>query len=204
MSIDQTAGTAYEAVGVFNSAEALQAAIDELLSSGFDRAELSLLASQDAVERRLGHRYEKVSGLANDPTVPRAAYMSTEAIGEAEGGLIGGLLFVGAVAATGAIVASGGTLAAAIAFGALATTVSANADGSHNETNGTTRLVTPHQGPGVGSVKSPPFYDAAYLNQQAQRRSDMVFHTADNQSAYRAQQQRQGPGMWSSKAPGVR
>ena len=120
MSIDQTAGTAYEAVGVFNSAEALQAAINELLSSGFDRAELSLLASQDAVERRLGHRYEKVGGLANDPTVPRAAYMSTEAIGEAEGGLIGGLLFVGAVAATGAIVASGGTLAAAIAAAALA------------------------------------------------------------------------------------
>lgn len=39
----------------------------------------------------------KVRALAEDPTVPRAAYVSTEAIGGAEGGLIGGLMYVGAV-----------------------------------------------------------------------------------------------------------
>jgi hypothetical protein len=38
-----------EAVGVFPSAGYLQAAIDELLSSGFRRAELSLLAGEDVV-----------------------------------------------------------------------------------------------------------------------------------------------------------
>src|SRR5207244_8437858 len=98
----------------------LQDAIDELLSSGFDRAELSLLASEHAVEEKLGHRYEKVSALADDPTVPRAAYVSTEAIGGAEGGLIGGLMYVGAAAAAGAIVVSGGTLAAGITAAVLA------------------------------------------------------------------------------------
>jgi len=38
-----------EAVGVFANANDLQAAIDELLSSGFHRADLSLLACEEAV-----------------------------------------------------------------------------------------------------------------------------------------------------------
>lgn len=120
MPVEQETHIVREAVGVFSRPEDLQDAIDELLSSGFHRAELSLLASEHAVEEKLGHRYEKVSALANDPTIPRAAYVSTEAIGGAEGGLIGGLMYVGAVVAAGAIVASGGTLAAAIAAAALA------------------------------------------------------------------------------------
>jgi hypothetical protein len=61
-----------------------------------------------------------VSALAEDPRVPRAAYVSTEAIGGAEGGLIGGLMYVGAAAAAGAIVVSGGTLAAGITAAVLA------------------------------------------------------------------------------------
>jgi hypothetical protein len=120
MLVEQEARIVREAVGVFKRSEDLQDAIDELLSSGFDRAELSLLASEHAVEEKLGHRYEKVSALADDPTVPRAAYVSTEAIGGAEGGLIGGLMYVGAAAAAGAIVVSGGTLAAGITAAVLA------------------------------------------------------------------------------------
>lgn len=112
--------TVPEAVGIFHRSEDLQGAIDELLSSGFNRAELSLLASARAVEEKLGHRYEKVRTLADDPTTPRVAYVSTEAVGGAEGGLIGGLMYVGAAVAAGITVASGGALAAAIAATALA------------------------------------------------------------------------------------
>jgi hypothetical protein len=119
MPSQQNSRTIREAVGVFHSADELQAAIDELLQSGFHRAELSLLASEHAVAQKLGNRYRKVSSLADDPTIPRAAYVSPEAIGGAEGGLIGVLMYVGAVAAAGAIVASGGTLAAAILGAAL-------------------------------------------------------------------------------------
>jgi hypothetical protein len=114
MPLKQKIRTVREAVGVFHRAEELQAAIDDLLQSGFHRAELSLLASEHAVNRKLGHRYRKVSSLEDDPVIPRAAYVSPEAIGGAEGGLIGVLLYIGAVAAAGAIVASGGTLTAAI------------------------------------------------------------------------------------------
>ena len=120
MPVEQEVRTIREAVGVFHRPEDLQDAIDELLSSGFHRAELSLLASEHAVEQKLGHRYQRVNALADHATVPRAAYVSNEAIGDAQGGLIGGLMYVGAIAAVGAVVASGGTIAAAITAAALA------------------------------------------------------------------------------------
>lgn len=115
MPSEQEVATIREAIGVFSRSDDLQDAIDELLSSGFNRADLSLLAGEQAVEEKLGHWYEKVGGLADDPTIPRTAYVSTQAIGDAQGGLIGGLMLVGAMAAAGAVVASGGTLAATIA-----------------------------------------------------------------------------------------
>jgi outer membrane lipoprotein SlyB len=112
--------TIREAVGVFHEPDALQEAIDELLSSGFDRAELSLLAGEHAVEEKLGHRYRKVAELEDDPRVPRTAYVSLESTGDAEGGLIGGLMYIGAVVAGSAAVASGGTLAGAFLAAAMA------------------------------------------------------------------------------------
>ena len=108
-----------EAVGVFDSAEALEATIDELQSSGFDRAEISVLAGADTVEEKLGHRYNKVTDLEDDAEVPTTAFVSTEAIGDAEGALIGALLYVGAISLAGAVVASGGALAAAVAAAAI-------------------------------------------------------------------------------------
>jgi len=107
-----------EVVGIFHTSADLQAAIDELLSAGFDRAELSLLASAASVEEKLGHAYQKVSDIVDDPEIPRAAYVSTEAIGDAQGGLIGGLFYVGALVAAGAVVVSDGSLAAAFAAAA--------------------------------------------------------------------------------------
>ncbi|MEN3975139.1 hypothetical protein [Emcibacter sp. SYSU 3D8] len=108
-----------EAVGVFTTFESLQSAIDELLTSGFDRAELSLLAGEHAVEEKLGHTYRRVAQLEDDETVPRAFYVNPESVGAAEGALVSALLYVGAVAGAGAIVATGGTLAAVIAGAAL-------------------------------------------------------------------------------------
>ena len=108
-----------EAVGYFDNAEDLEAAIDELLVSGFNRAEISLLATEDAVEQKLHHKYRKVSELEDDPEVPRASYIPTESIGAADGALVFTPLYVAAVSAIGAIVASGGSLLAVI-VGAVA------------------------------------------------------------------------------------
>jgi hypothetical protein len=112
--------TIREVVGIFSNSEDLQAAIDDLLSSGFHRSQLSLLASEHAVQEKLGHQYRKSQQRADHPTVPRAPYVSHEAIGDARGGLIGGLFYVGATATAGAILISGGTLAVAIASAIVA------------------------------------------------------------------------------------
>lgn len=107
-----------EAVAVFDDGESLQAAIDALLSEGFAQRDLSLLAGEDTVEKKLGHAYERVSAFEDDLSIPRTAYISPESRGDAEGAVIGVLVYVGAVAAAGAVVASGGALATAIAAAA--------------------------------------------------------------------------------------
>jgi len=109
-----------EAVGIFSNEDDLQAAIDELLSSGFHRAELSLLAGQDVVNEKLRGRYTNATVIADDVTVPRTAYVSPEAIGEAQGGVVGLLAYAGATIAAGAIAVSGGTILAAILGATLA------------------------------------------------------------------------------------
>ena len=109
-----------EVVGVFHNADDLESAVDELLSSGFDRAELSLLASENAVTAKLGGYYRPAGELVDDLAVPRTAFVSTAAIGDAKGGLIGGLAYVGATVAVGAVVMSGGALAVTIAAAILA------------------------------------------------------------------------------------
>jgi hypothetical protein len=103
-----------EAVGIFTRADDLQAAIDELLSSGFHRAELSLLAGEDAVNDKIGGRFANARGLEDDSAAPRTAYVSPEAIGDAQGGIVGALAYAGATIAAGAMVLSGGTIAAAL------------------------------------------------------------------------------------------
>jgi hypothetical protein len=120
MSTRASLASVCEVVGVFHKTEDLESAIDELLSSGFDRAELSLLATENAVATKLGGYYRRAEEMADNPAVPRTAFVSTAAIGDAEGALIGGLAYVGATVAIGAVVMSGGALAAAVAAAVLA------------------------------------------------------------------------------------
>lgn len=90
--------TVREAAAVFDQPAHLQAAIDELLSSGFRRAELSLLAGEQAVLEKLG-RHGSIASLADNPDAPPTDYVSPEAIGDAEDAVIGALMYVGAMAA---------------------------------------------------------------------------------------------------------
>ena len=103
-----------EAVAVFTIADDLQAAVDELLSSGFHRAELSLLAGEDTLNEKLGRDFANVRDLEDDPSAPRSAYISPEAIGDAQGGIVGALMYAGATAAAGAMFVSGGTILGAL------------------------------------------------------------------------------------------
>jgi hypothetical protein len=109
-----------EAVGVFHRWADLQAAVDELLRNGFDRADISMLAGEEVVERKLGHVYKRVTELEDDPNAPRIAFVGRDSLTEGKASAIGVLGYVGAVTAVGAVVASGGALAWVILAGAAA------------------------------------------------------------------------------------
>jgi hypothetical protein len=109
-----------EAVGVFMTVDALDHAVEDLLGEGFDLAEISVLASEPTVERKLGHRLDNTRSAEDDPTVPRRQWTAPEARTQGKGALAGMLGYVGAVAAGVVTLATGGTAAAAIALGVLA------------------------------------------------------------------------------------
>jgi hypothetical protein len=109
MLAQSQAGGVREAVALFKSSDALQGAVDELLSSGFDRADLSLLGSEAAVEKVVGPDAKRAD-LEDNPATPRGVYVSPDAVGTAEGSLISVLAYVGGVATAGMIALAGGPL----------------------------------------------------------------------------------------------
>ncbi|MDZ7603174.1 MAG: hypothetical protein U1A06_17555, partial [Hoeflea sp.] len=86
-----------EAVGIFHSAPDLQAAIDDLLTQGFDRMDLSILASEKAVTEKLHQAYLPARELEDRVEVPTTAFVSTESLGDAMGAVIGVLVYVPAL-----------------------------------------------------------------------------------------------------------
>jgi len=105
-----------EAAALFDSQESFDAAVDTLLTHGFDRAQLSILATDRAVRDRLGHLYAPAEAIEDDPEAPRRAFVAREEWGAAEGGITGALIYVPvAVAGLGV-----GGLAAALAMGGAA------------------------------------------------------------------------------------
>ena len=83
-----SATTLLETVAVFDTAANFQDAIDELMSSGFGRADLRFAAAEKTIEEKLGHTYRTVAELEDDPAVPRSSYVAPESIHEAEGVLV--------------------------------------------------------------------------------------------------------------------
>ena len=65
-----------EVVAAFDDTNALDDAVYALETRGFDRAAFSLLANERAVEEKLGHRYQNVKEVEDDPNVPRATFFS--------------------------------------------------------------------------------------------------------------------------------
>lgn len=104
-----------EAVGIFRSEQELQDAIDDLLTHGFARCELSLRGAGDAtMDAAAASRPPEA--LADDPAAPRTDHFCTEALGNAEGSLIGGFAILPAF---GAAWAAGAAGAGMLAIGGL-------------------------------------------------------------------------------------
>jgi hypothetical protein len=104
-----------EAVGVFDTFEAQQAAFYDLRAVGFHHSDISLLGSEEALREKLGKAYWQAEELEDDARAPRAHFVSEEAIGELEGAIAGGFFFVGSYIAMAALLTPASTLAASIA-----------------------------------------------------------------------------------------
>ena len=111
--------TVREAVAVFGSREALENAIEDLLSNGFDRAQLSLLASRESVEETLGHPVGDIHALADDPETPRSEALERSDVGNVMGVAVGPPTAFAAMAAAGVTALTGGAFAG-VALAALA------------------------------------------------------------------------------------
>jgi hypothetical protein len=104
-----------EAVGVFADPDALEAAVNALETSGFDRASISVLGADAKVKQRIGRLYRSVAEIEDDPRAPRAAHVSSASRVEGEAAAVAVPFYIGGLAGAAAVVASGGVLAAAIA-----------------------------------------------------------------------------------------
>src|SRR5512140_2928472 len=68
--------TIREVVAVFDEADDLDRAVYALELEGFDRAAFSVLGSEQAVAKKLGHRYQQVKEVEDDPDAPRETFFS--------------------------------------------------------------------------------------------------------------------------------
>ncbi|WP_046863477.1 hypothetical protein [Microvirga massiliensis] len=106
-----------EAVGVVHSREQLEALVGKLMTAGFDRAAIDLMASQDAVNRKLGTVYANPVAAAEVPEVPRRELILPSDETSSTALIFGTLISIGSIGAAMPILASGGALAAALAAG---------------------------------------------------------------------------------------
>lgn len=104
-----------EAVGLFDSAERLERAVNALQAAGFNRSELSILASDEAIRGRLGHGWQATGDLADLLTVPRTVHEESESLAEARSGIVAAAGYVPAMIGSVVVAASGGTILAIVA-----------------------------------------------------------------------------------------
>jgi hypothetical protein len=100
-----------EVAGIFREREALDATVDALLESGFDRSDIAV-SSRHAVRETLGLDIP-AEEIPEVPGVPRKPFFGPEDVILVAGMGIGILIFVGAALGAFAVTASGGSSAAA-------------------------------------------------------------------------------------------
>ena len=84
----------YEVVGIFNSIDEMDQAVDELFLHGFDQSTLSVLANEP-----FNKAYKKVDELVNNDNTPRSAFYAEENFAIAKGAAIGGFSCIGGMIA---------------------------------------------------------------------------------------------------------
>jgi hypothetical protein len=113
-----------EVAGIFRSRDALDATVDALLESGFDRGDIAV-SSRQAARNTLGFDVP-AEEIPEIPNVPRRAFFGPEDVTLVAGMAVGILMFAGAALGIFAVTVSGGSSVAAV----LAALVGASLVGS--------------------------------------------------------------------------
>jgi hypothetical protein len=108
-----------EAVGVFADPAALERAVDELEIAGFDRAAISVLATDETIKDGVGHLYRNVTEIEDNRHVPQAAFAEMDSRIEGEAAAVGIPFYIGSVAGAGVTAVGLGATAAATVAGAV-------------------------------------------------------------------------------------
>ena len=107
--------TVREVAGVFHDKEALENAIDDLLTAGFDRGDIDIMGDVDAVRYRFGQVFAPVEEVPDIPHAPRRALVTRDDQTLTTMGAFQMLFTIGAFATGVVVVASGGGAALALA-----------------------------------------------------------------------------------------
>lgn len=111
---DKSVSTVREVVAVFHDSEKLEAAVDDLEKAGFLQTNISIMAGSKAVSDKLGHRFEPIEEMEDDPTIPRRTFVGKADRSVEESAAIGLPMYIGAMVGSVAVVASGGAAAMAL------------------------------------------------------------------------------------------
>jgi hypothetical protein len=88
-----------EVAGVFRAQDALDATVRALLAAGFDRSDIDVMGSIDAIRKRLGGAYVAIEMLPEIPSAPRRAFIAREEVASPLALAAGLLAYIGATAA---------------------------------------------------------------------------------------------------------
>ncbi len=109
-----------QVVAHFHNATAFEGAVESLEITGFQRDAINMVATHDAVIKKLGHRFEAKASPDDAVAFPQAIYLDRHEVEGDEKLAIGAPAYIGGAGAGLAVVATGGTLAVAFAIAAAA------------------------------------------------------------------------------------
>jgi len=106
-----------EVVGVLHTHEDLDTVVRGLTSAGFNRADIDLMASRDAILRKLKTMYRKPVEAAEIPGVPRRELVLPDDTVTTSALVFGTFITIGTLGAALPILATGGAVASAVGLG---------------------------------------------------------------------------------------
>ena len=132
MSIKDETIHAYEVrevVSSFHDAKQFESAVQALEDSGITREAINMIASHDAVKKKLHDHFKPIGHINEDDEVPQTIFTDRHEIKSGKRMAVGLPVYIGGAGAGLAVVATGGTLAFAALLAAAGAAVGAGIGG---------------------------------------------------------------------------